>query len=697
MKYNFSKLFITSTFCLTTLFNYSQTEEELRAAVWNNSSKEFSVKDIPEKWKNESAVVIASSSDYYTDFITKMQGLGVTRLNVTVSTFHRRIKLLDNAAVKEFSQFNFNSLKVNASMFGKAKEYFIVGIKVIKPDGTEKVVDLKSAVKTESGSEKDNKIAVPNLEVGDIIDYFSQVKDENYYVSVNETFFPYEEYPIMYTSKKIKLPKKLILESIGFNGAPTFKEGSDDENLIYTLELKDLENKSKYLWYYPYRSMPFIKYSSTSERIIKKTTGGLQEKLRYYSPYFGGYGYAVDAGIAVDYLKTNNFDAKTSQSELVREIFYLLRNPLYKTIYTDFKTVLFKLLDKYKINYETHIAPSRNVGTLSQVLNLRYEGFKPYFKILPNDGNPIYIDDIDYFTDLNLLNYNIETDTVLLYNKEDKENRFKILTDNKYPVSTYQQNKTLTEYQVDLNSDEELNLNIKRRVTSDGHNKLSNQELVVTQYDYFNEYKDPKFEIGKSALFRQVLKEYKKEKEKIEQRKQQDYNKRDENVKKSLESEHFTIADYKNFSLINMGIWYNRPSCEYKDEFTITNLVNKAGNNYLIQLPALLENQTEYNEEIEKDRKIDVHMNYARSFQYEIKFKIPDGYKIEGLETLNKKITSKYGSFEASSTIENNTLTIKTNKIYNTNYIPFNEWAQCKDFMNGAVDFTKQKVLLKKN
>ena len=90
---------------------YSQTQLEVRDAVWNNSDADFKVLQIPEKWNKESAVIIAINTSYTANFVTRMVGLSAVRYVNEIYTYHYRIKLLDAAAIKEYSQLSFNSLK----------------------------------------------------------------------------------------------------------------------------------------------------------------------------------------------------------------------------------------------------------------------------------------------------------------------------------------------------------------------------------------------------------------------------------------------------------------------------------------------------------------------------------------------------------------------------------------------------------
>jgi hypothetical protein len=189
------KRILLAVLLITTAHNLSaqsDVERKLKLAMWTNAPAEFKSTAVPEKWKNESAVVLALEREYIGDFATKMSGrLYVEKLNI-----HFRIKLLDKAAVTNFSDLSFNDKTVRTNMFGRASAYKVIGIKGIKPNGTEKEVDLTKAVKADVTSDKDLKIPIPNLEQGDIIDYYIATKDEGAMPDFGDEILLEGRYPI---------------------------------------------------------------------------------------------------------------------------------------------------------------------------------------------------------------------------------------------------------------------------------------------------------------------------------------------------------------------------------------------------------------------------------------------------------------------------------------------------------------------
>ncbi len=99
--------------------------------------KEFDVTAVPDKWKNESAVIIGQKTEYL--FSRLASGRKFTTVVRIKEYIHKRIKLQDKNALEKFSTFYY----VTMGRDGKA-EY-----KVIKADGKQVDIDMKSAIEEE--------------------------------------------------------------------------------------------------------------------------------------------------------------------------------------------------------------------------------------------------------------------------------------------------------------------------------------------------------------------------------------------------------------------------------------------------------------------------------------------------------------------------------------------------------------------
>ncbi len=101
MKIKFPLFLLAVVFLFLNTYSFGQNEKEKYLQLIGDWDKDFERTDIPEKWAAESAVILAEKQDYSS---TKIISDDLTWR----SSFRRRIKLLDKAAVVEFSFFYFS-------------------------------------------------------------------------------------------------------------------------------------------------------------------------------------------------------------------------------------------------------------------------------------------------------------------------------------------------------------------------------------------------------------------------------------------------------------------------------------------------------------------------------------------------------------------------------------------------------------
>ncbi|MBC7903365.1 MAG: DUF3857 domain-containing protein, partial [Gemmatimonadaceae bacterium] len=247
--------------CTSVLLAQSDAEKKIREEMWGNPVPEFKTTEVPEKWKNESAVLLAVQREYSADYNTRLRGLGTAKVYVQKFTLHFRIKMLDKAAVEHFSELSFDNKTIKTNLFGKASEYRVIGVKIVKPNGTEKEINLKNAVKTDAGSSNDLKLAVPNLEPGDILDYFVAVRDEG----LEPPEFGDEEtlenrYPVVSQTLSYTVHRNLHFYAASLNKAPTFKQSTEGDGTRYVLRDLMRDKSPDIRWNYVYRTAPHFRY-----------------------------------------------------------------------------------------------------------------------------------------------------------------------------------------------------------------------------------------------------------------------------------------------------------------------------------------------------------------------------------------------------------------------------------------------------
>ena len=674
------------------LFAQTETEKKVREEMWERPAPEFKTTQVPEKWKSESAVLLALQREYIADFTTRLRGLSAVKVFVQKLSLHFRIKVLDKAAVEDFSEIAFNNKTVKTNLFGKASEYRVIGIKVVKPNGAEKEVNLKNAVKTDAGSNNDLKIAVPNLEPGDIVDYFIAIRDED----GSSPEFGDEEtlegkYPIVNQSLSFRVHRSLRFHAASLYGAPSFKTSADDEGTSYVLRDQMREKSPDILWNYAYRTAPQFRYfirRGDEKPDLKKEA---QNLLSYFNNNMS------DIGFMVDFMR-GNFKTETDTRKIVYELYYMLRNPIYLKAYFNVAqgkpldvgaagNLFFYLMSKYMtkndIDHQIMLVPSRRMGPINTLANFQACDF-----VLKVNTKPaIYI--------YRPTPFGLPNEFPEVFEGMEGVSGSSRANPGALPKSTMEQNSTWYSMQLSLHPTDNTKMEIKRTVEAGGHNRYYHQYKVVTNYDYLKEYDLPKYQVQSSHLMRDIIKEYNKEKTKYEQRITQDYTDRDARLTKEIENDLEVKTSGYKLTLKNSGMWDSSPKVIYADEFTAENLTKRAGPNLILELGHLIEQQTTIKEE-QKNRTVDVYMDYPRSYNHEFIFTIPDGYKVEGLENFNTKIENASGGFVSTATVEGKKLVIKAKKYYSQNYYPVAAWPSITAFLNASVNFYNAKLLLKK-
>jgi hypothetical protein len=677
-------IFILNLGFLFGLRAQSEIENKIKLSFWDQPSAAFKVTQVPEKWKNESAVMLAYQRDYS---CTKGRKI------YEQLSLHLRIKLLDKAAVSDYSEISFDNKTVKTNMFGKASAYRIMGIKVIKTNGVEKEVDFKNAVKTDAGSSSDLKIPIPNLEPGDIIDYFIALRDEVIFLPNfgDEDMLP-GKYPIVNQTYSFTLPAKhLFFFNTPYNGAPDFVKTVKEDDVVYTLKDEMREKAPHVLWDYPYLTAPHFRYRIAREKTKPDPKNDAEEVLNGFR-----YSYLVDIGFMIDFIK-GNFKKEKDTVKVVQELYYLLRNPIYKQAYFNIKQGdplgngytpdnFFRLMklycDKYNIPCRIVLVPSRPYGPFSTLVNLG--SCDPVLEI--NDRPVLYLS----------RPYPFSLPDEIPSSFEGMRGSARGIDQALFGISTSEQNNTDTKIEASFSPDDNTRLSLKRSVIAKGHSKRYHQYLVVTNYDYMKEYDKPKYQVQSSHLLRDIINENNREKLKLEQRLTQDYAERDTRIKGELEDDmEIKVAEYKNLTLKNIGMWHTAPDVEYSDELIAENITKRAGPNIILELGKLIEKQTEIKDE-QKVRTTDIYMDYARSFTHTITFTIPSGYTVEGLDNFIKKSESSEGGFVSAATNDGKTVVIKVKKYYNQNYYSVSVWPKITEFLQSAVDFYNAKLLLKK-
>jgi hypothetical protein len=329
-------------------------------AIGMNIEDEFKATTVPDKWKNESAVIIGQKTEYlFTRLIVGRNYTTTVRINEYI---HKRIKIQDKNALEKFSTFYF----VTMGKDGQA-EY-----KIIKPGGKEESVDMKTAIEEDSDvpaiykpifyrlNIKSSKIAVPNLEVGDIIDYTLRSTIDWDMKTEGIGFTPFifsfaNNYPTMYQQYRFTMANGMKVKYRNFNGAPSLRfdskasvYGDKESYLSYYVLDKDRDKSSDERWNYELRNTPSVKFQVILYADNDPESKGLGEATidragldpeTVYKRYLGAAAYMTPTatslvGYTTEYLsKKKTEGVLKTDDDIIRECYYCMRKVFLEMYY----------------------------------------------------------------------------------------------------------------------------------------------------------------------------------------------------------------------------------------------------------------------------------------------------------------------------------------------------------------------------
>lgn len=711
---------------LLPLLIYGQSaskKNKIREKMWQSDDPDFKLSQVPDKWKNESAVVLARSMEYQV-----RKEIIAAAVDENLYT-HHRIKLLDAAAVKDYSELSFEASRYYTDRYALHEVLKVyVGVKVIKPNGQEKEINTDDAVVMEATSgnskEKYNKLAIPDLEPGDIIDYYYCIEKQSSAESFGRVMYPLaSKYPIVKQKLDLQIMRKCYLSAKSLNGAPALQRKENSDKDIYSLVLENTDKiNTDQRWFYKYRSVPTLNFRAF---YIRGAKGGWQ----YY--FIGkqgelhsevteksllGYTNLVTSNLTkkalpgsermLKFVKKNNRKEKDPEV-LVREAYNyarqwrfgetyedeVLNNGSYNYYYNYGKLQLnmLRFLQKKKISHDLILATPRYISDIKDLLLLQDQ----YWLIRVNTPKPFYIGDFERYTYYNDINESFQGTNAYAVNMQTKARKRK-LEKIQIPAGSARDNKDLVTMEVVLTANKPEQLSVSRKVEAKGMNRFAENAMVVTPYDYLENARLKKYNISSLGDKRMNKKAKAAYEQKVANRREQDHKDREERMKKQLEEQlEAKVVEYKDFALLQTGLWEDEGAVKYNDSFVLEGLVSKNGPNYILEAGKLIGKQIALQKE-EKKRTDDVYMAFARSFEYSISIDIPKGYEVKGLEQFNVNVTNSTGGFISEAALKEGKIIITTRKYYSHNYEQAEKWSEMMAFLDATYNFTQQKLLLRK-
>jgi hypothetical protein len=704
-------LFITSTIQAQDDDTFSPSKLESIASnmhpVLNDGDADFNSTAAPDKWKDESGVILAQKTNFTFD-------KDANKLAVYEIT-HRRIKLQDRDAVNNYSYFYF---RIGSSRDGAS-------IRIIKSNGTIQDVSLRNALYVEDNSDvpgtflpyigkastvidksKSNvvyyKLAVPDLDPGDIIDYATIFYDDNTVKKMNYIEFDpiyyvcTREYPVVSQKFSIETDDKSFVSSRSLNGAPEFKE-SGSGTILYTWEDRNRDKITDTRWINHMAQLPFLKFQIIFSRQenrsdlfigdkgeLKKNISPEEMAVKINSMYNKMNPAYTLSGINYYLKQINASDLR--DDDYIQKLYYIIRHiGAVRGNGISSETFAYCMMEKLgskKIPYELVVTAAYTLSSPGDII-FRTE---PEWIIRVKDK---YIFNPTAFSNPYDFRENFLNTPAYIIKLGKSPTATPVTIDNNTP----EQNMTTNSIDAVIDTaTQNLLITAKRSAIGISKNNFNYQGLAYTT-SFDDDYRS----YGGEDDVRATLKGPQLEayEDRLRERKKEDKIKKLEYMKAQYKEDFDNIDKYTEFILNSDGRSWKKQELSFTSKFELRDMVMKAGKNLLVSVPGLIGDQL-YIDQDERKREYDAHMSFPRTIKNEITFTIPEGYKAVGVNNLNMVVENETGAFKVKATVEGNQLKILTMKIYKSIYVKKENWNNLLQFIDAAFNFSQKKILLKK-
>lgn len=675
--------------------------------VWDDTDPDFGISAIPEKWKEESGVIIAQKTRFSFDKdANKLAVFEITR---------RRIKLNDRDAVNNYSSVYF---RIGSSYDG-------AGIKVIKANGTVQDVSLRNAVYVEDNDDVPStftpyigkastyldksksrviffKIAIPDLDPGDIIDYGTIFYDDNTvkkmsYIEFDPIYFVCtREYPVLSQKFEIDTDNNSFVNSKSTMGAPAFKE-TGNANAEYSWEDRNREKISDTKWINRMIEFPMLKFQivfSRSENRSDLFIGDRGELKQTISPeelavkmnhLYNRLDGSMYYSMAKAYLKQIGY-ADMREEDFIQKTYYILRHMSFYRA-NGFSSELFascltQCLDLRKIPYDLVVTSPMTLTKPGDII-FRTE---PEWMVKVKDkfifNATIFSNPYDFKTEfLNTPAYIISL------------GKNPTATPITLPATKSEENITTNTITASMDTaTRNMKVVLQRAATGLAKKNYNYQGLVyTTAFDDDHRSYGGEDDV-RASMKGAVLDSYE---EKLRERKKEDKTRKLETMKKELDGDYENLTAYTEFTLNSDGRNWRKQELNYTNKFELGDMVKIAGDNLLVAVPGLIGAQLWISQD-DRKREVDAYMEYPKSIRNIINFTIPAGYKLVGIQNLNINIDNSVGTFAVQATVEGSTLNILVKKHYKQTTVKKEDWPKLLEMLDAAYNFSQKKVLLKK-
>lgn len=685
--------------------------------VWEENDPDFSTNSIPDKWKNESGVVIGYREQVLFDK-QKSGFLGGKADLILYEKKRMKIKLLDKSSVNDFSEIYFR--------YADKTDGFSAF--VYKNDGTKKEVALNKAVSIDDNDRVPDffksffdrnisrrneyyKVPVNDLVPGDILEFAAvtsskfSVKGLSYYPFDPQYELCNKPLPIMMHKIIVETDNKSFITAKSTNGAPEFQQSANGEFNVYTWTDRDRGRVKDVNFINEYMVLPMMKYQIvyTNGNEYKGLFAGSKGQIKSefdtreigkkaferYASAGNTYVYGANAQLNAVYnfiwgkLKKLGLDDITDEMFIKQAYYHVRHTQVYSSYYyseKQFAYLMGELMRRQKIPVDIIVTTPGNLTRLSDLL---FED-ELSWSVRVKDK---YVFSATEHSNLYDMQENILGNDAYRLPLNSKETTEAV----KIPESAAADN--VSRYELAVTLDPKMqDMDVSRISFHSGLQKkiYSAEALQFIPY-MFEDFKTYDGEDDMDALPTKYQDEYYEKRKAL---KEEFARLKPEYMKKQAVEEFGTEITYKNFEMMSDGRSMKKPDLKFKESFVITGKTRKAGKKVLVNLSSLMGGQLQIKKD-ERERTFDIDVRRPRTIQWNIRFTVPAGYTASGLENLNTNVENETGTFKSIAKMEGNVIVVDITKIYKQKNISKAKWPDMLAFVDAAYNFGHKLILLK--
>lgn len=691
--------------------DYKAYAAEVRKTVWAQEGlPEFTNYKCPEKYKNESAVILAAYDEMLLDQKSRLKTFGLNFYTIKLLNYNRLHRQLiyinDQQSLKQFSEFDYATYtKEHYVGIGDDVTRNVLGVRIIKPDGTIREVSADDYVTANEGKkdrDKREKLAVPGLQVGDVIDVFTsemrQIREEN----IDPVLITYvNQYPTLSYRIHCSIDPKLTTQYRTLNGAPDFTQSTDEEgNILLDAMVKNIDQCEPDLWYNTMAQTPLAMLYIQSKKIqnvyipASVRDKGLQPNpsaaviqkddwVRYNTGLTFSYDkrYRKIISDAVARYTTDEERADYIYNFLTMDDHFdgyeQTRNPDL------FIRVLASMMQKAKITFEPGITTSVYSEPLDQLIS-----YKNTIWLLRLSNGKIYAPQVGPIAPGYIPSW--LQGRQALFAPSVKKAGSGPYTSVTLPESLPADNVEHAQIaaRIDgslLHIDRTMSFTGTTKETPSNHLASSKQlcDIYAKAYEGIDTYEGIAEKKERALLPERIAKAEEKLKS---------------NFADEVENYHgATPQQFGSGKMVALGNEKVGDAFVYETHYTMDGLVKRAGNNIVVAVGKLIGDQLSI-EGNDRKRTADVYRTAPVTIERTIDITLPDGYEPskESLAQLETQLENDCALFKTSTETTHGHLVLHMTKVYKHRTEPVANWSKMLQFVDTAYGFMSKQVVLRR-